>query len=276
MNTSKASSNNLGPPLKAVNGVSNEQGKRSTHRPRIESITTPPSQSCSVKRLTIKVRDERTSPVRAFLHIPQQDHQSRGQGRNKAALILLSGADGGMDGPSSLYPSLAAKMANRSGGLPVMRLDYRYPAQMKYCIQDVLAGMEYLENRYSISRFVLVGWSFGGALVAMIGGNDNRVIGCAMIASQLAETSGVESMAPRPLLLIHGTDDMTMRYSCSEELFEMYGDCGQRDLKLIDGDDHELSEYMEEVEKMLIDHVVRCITTDAEIFVRWHWEGAVE
>lgn len=82
-------------------------------------------------------------------------------------------------GPSSIYLSIADKLASLKQGIPVMRLDYRYPARNKYCVADVQAAMKYLEAGYGISRFVLVGWSFGGAPVYTLGGCDERVVGCA-------------------------------------------------------------------------------------------------
>lgn len=119
--------------------------------------------------------------------------------------------------------------------------------------------MTYLESRFAISRFVLVGWSFGGSLVSIVGGSDKRVVGCAMIASQLAETmTGVGSMAPRPLLLVHGTGDRIMRSSGSEELWEEYGEGGERRLVLLEGDDHGLSGSVGEVGEMIWGFVGRC------------------
>jgi len=166
-----------------------------------------------------------------------------------------------------MFPLIADKVASLNKGIPVMRIDYRYPANTKYCVPDVLAAIRYLETGYAVSRFVLVGWSFGGAPVSTVGGSDNRVVGCAMVASQLAETTGIRTMAPRPLLLMHGTGDKTMRYSCSEELYEDYGEGGEKELKLFEGDDHVLTKSSLEAEEMLCDFIMKCadvVVGDAE------------
>ena len=94
-------------------------------------------------------------------------------------------------GPSSIYLSIADKLASLNKGIPVMRLDYQYPARNRYCVADVQAAMKYLETGYGLSRFVLVDWSFGGAPVYTLGGCDETVVGCATIASQAAETDGI-------------------------------------------------------------------------------------
>ncbi|KAK3935173.1 hypothetical protein QBC46DRAFT_423577 [Diplogelasinospora grovesii] len=50
-------------------------------------------------------------------------------------------------------------------GVPTLRRDYRYPARNRFCAEDVQAAMKFLQDMYALERFVLVGWSFGGAPV---------------------------------------------------------------------------------------------------------------
>jgi alpha/beta superfamily hydrolase len=185
------------------------------------------------------------------------------QRHDKTAVILMSGASGGVAGPSSIYISMADKIASLRQGIPVLRMDYRYPARSKYCVADVLAAMDFLQRALGIGRFVLVGWSFGGAPVMAVGGQDDRVVGCATIASQTAETEGVERVAAKslPLLLLHGTDDRTLAHSCSERLLETYQWHAKDDmgfLHLFDGDDHALTKNSAKAEAMLCAFVMRC------------------
>jgi len=167
-------------------------------------------------------------------------------------------------GPSSIYLSLADKLASLKQPVPALRLDYRYPARNKYCVRDVLAAMKELQDSYQIEKFVLVGWSFGGAPVFTIGGQDKRVVGCATVASQTAETGGIRSLAPRPVLLLHGTGDRTLSPRCSERLYDMYGDGGERELKLFEGDDHALTRNSLEAEQWIGGFVLRCAGLDPE------------
>ncbi|OAL36484.1 hypothetical protein AYO20_04100 [Fonsecaea nubica] len=216
-----------------------------------------------------------------FSSLKQVQKSLSGYTENKdkvpAGAILLSGAGGGVVGPSSMYVSVGDKLASLRQGMPVLRLDYRYPAHDAPCVEDVTAAMDHLEEQYSIRRFVLVGWSFGGAPVVSfpyleganvvaekqsftVGGREReRVIGCATVASQTAGTAGIRKLAPRPLLLLHGTGDRTLRWDCSQSLYEAYGKKGDRQLKLFEDDDHALTRNALEVEELLCDFIAKCV-----------------
>jgi dipeptidyl aminopeptidase/acylaminoacyl peptidase len=220
-----------------------------------------------VKSFNLKVEDGIDGTVPAFLHLPKNY-----QTQQNTAAILLSGAGGGVVGPSSIYLSMADKLSSFQHGLPVLRMDYRIPARNKYCVTDVLAAMEYLGAQYNVSRFVLVGWSFGGAPVFTVGGQDSRVVGCATIASQTAETEGIRAVGKRgvPVLLLHGTGDRTLSPQCSERLYDMYGATGQRKIHYFEGDDHALTRNSAEAEKMLCEFIadvagLRMSTTEKEM-----------
>ena len=122
--------------------------------------------------------------------------------------------------------------------------------------------MSHLESTYGLNRFVLVGWSFGGAPVFTTAGQDSRVVGCATIASQTAETSSIRKLSPRPVLLMHGTADQTLGASCSESLFERYGGergvdgRGKGRLVLFEGDNHSLQGNAVEAERLLLGFIV--------------------
>lgn len=206
-----------------------------------------------VKSFNLKVQDGMDGTVSAFLHLPKNY-----QKQQSTAVILLSGAGGGVVGPSSIYLSMADKLASLQHGLPVLRMDYRFPARNKYCVPDVLAAMDYLKAQYNVSRFVLVGWSFGGAPVFTVGGQDTRVVGCATVASQTAETEGIRAVGRRgvPVLLLHGTGDRTLSPQCSERLYDMYGSRGgYRKVHYFEGDDHALTRNSSEAEKMLCEFI---------------------
>jgi pimeloyl-ACP methyl ester carboxylesterase len=205
--------------------------------------------------MSIEVEDKRGGAVPGFLHLPPSASATP---VSNTAAVLLSGAGGGIVGPSSIYLSLADKLASLQKPVPALRLDYRYPARSRYCVQDVLAAMDELESGYGIQHFVLVGWSFGGSPVFCIGGSDRRVVGCATIASQTAETEGIRRLAPKPLLLLHGTGDRTLSKGCSESLYERYGENGDRHLHLFPGDDHALTRNSLEAEQLIGGFILKC------------------
>lgn len=213
-----------------------------------------------VQPFELKVKDGPDGTVPAFLHMPPDYAQQPRKENGRTAAILLSGAGGGVVGPSSIYLSMADKLASLKQGLPVLRLDYRFPARNKYCVPDVLAAMDHLQRTHGVDRIVLVGWSFGGAPVFTVGGQDSRVVGCATVASQTAETEGIRQVGRRgvPLLLLHGTGDRTLSPQCSHRLYEMYGSKGDRNVHYFEDDDHALTKNSKVAETMLCEFVAKC------------------
>ncbi|KAF2136161.1 uncharacterized protein K452DRAFT_313405 [Aplosporella prunicola CBS 121167] len=228
--------------------------------PRLSVLDSAKKSICNVEQLSIAVNDGPDGAVPGFVHISSnfERRTSNSSSSSRTAAILLSGAGGGLVGPSSIYLSMATKLASLDAGIPALRMDYRYPARNKYCVQDVEAAMSLLEADYGLDRVVLVGWSFEGAPVFTVGGNNSRVVGCATVASQTAETEGIRRLAPRPILLLHRTGDRCLSYSCSERLHAMYGSKGDRRIHLFDGDDHALTRNAFEAELELCSFVMRC------------------
>ncbi|KAI1371416.1 alpha/beta-hydrolase [Hypoxylon crocopeplum] len=226
--------------------------------PHVSRLPSQAKSQTQVEKLSIQVEDGADGFVPGFLHMPPDFTSPAPATHHRTAAILLSGAGGGVVGPSSIYLSLGAKLAALGSGIPALRLDYRYPARNRYCVADVQAAMGYLQDLYGLDRFVLVGWSFGGAPVFTVGGSDERVVACATIASQTAETDGIRRLAPRPVLLLHGTGDTTLSSSCSERLYAVYGSKGARQLELFDHDDHAFSGNARTAEAMLLDFVASC------------------
>ena len=256
----KTSLSSIKPLPSKVTRISRCQDQGRDQLSNLSALKSAGIKICSVKRVSINVTANADPSVSApaFLHVPQDYQCEKTEDRERTGAILLSGAGGGVAGPSSMYLSIADKLASLRGGISVLRLDYRYPARNKYCVMDVQAAMNYMEKDYAISRFVLVGWSFGGAPVFTVGGMDKRVIGCATVASQTAETEGIRNLNPRPVLLLHGTGDRTLSPSCSRRLYQMYGSRGVRTIKLFDDDDHALTRNSLEAEEMLCQFITKC------------------
>ncbi|RAH64579.1 uncharacterized protein BO66DRAFT_475674 [Aspergillus aculeatinus CBS 121060] len=202
------------------------------------------------ERIRITVHDPHDHEAPAILHRPRSYNAREVRG---AAVILISGAGGGVSGPEGIYPSLADKLTLHLS-IPVMRLDYREPARTRYCTADVLAAMDYLTQQYQSARFVLVGWSFGGSPCFTVAAREpERVVAVATVASQTAMTSGISKLSPRPLLLLHGTGDTVLSVRCSVALYGQYGSKGgSRELKTFPGDDHGLSQNAEEAERWIL------------------------
>jgi pimeloyl-ACP methyl ester carboxylesterase len=203
--------------------------------------------------------------VSGYLHLPADYEARKGSKKIDAAAILLSGARGGVVGPCSIYLSMADKLASLRQGIPVLRLDYRFPAHNKHYVEDVYAAMKMLWQDHEVARFILVGWSFGRVPVFTVGGTEQeRVLGCATIASQTAEAGGIRHLSPRPVLLLHGTADKTLNAACSEGLYRLCGPSGDRSLHLYEGDGHALTRNAADAGERLCRFIAKCAGVDIE------------
>ncbi|MFA7250357.1 MAG: alpha/beta hydrolase [Dehalococcoidia bacterium] len=177
----------------------------------------------------------------------------------RGAVLLVGGGDGGFDGPAeALYPTLAEDFAAR--GLGTLRLDFRihrFPNDVDEGAYDVLAGLGWLATQ-GVEQVALVGHSFGGAVVIEAAAHDASVSAVVTLATQTAGAQNVALVAPRPLLLIHGLDDVRLSPRCSELLYGMAGD--PRSLVLIPGATHSLRQAREEVRARILGFVVDALT----------------
>jgi len=164
-----------------------------------------------------------------------------------AAVIWVGGAGGGLDGPAGgLYPRLAGLLVGQ--GVASLRLHYRHPNDLIACIFDVLLGIEYLK-KCGRGRVALVGHSFGGAVVISAGAVSQDVVAVAALSSQTRGAEYVNEISPRPLLLMHGTDDDVLSASCSHELYEQGGE--PKELLLYPGASHSLDECRDGIDRDL-------------------------
>jgi dienelactone hydrolase len=153
-------------------------------------------------------------------------------------VVMVGGAEGGVLGPSGIYEDLAERMHEQS--LAALRLQYRRPNFLAECVQDTLAGVDLLVE-HGITRVVLVGWSFGGAVVITAGAGSQPVVGVATVASQLYGTELVSQLAPRRLLFIHGTADPVLSDRCSRQLYAQARP--PKALVLFEHDDHGIERH---------------------------------
>jgi dienelactone hydrolase len=148
-------------------------------------------------------------------------------------IVMVGGAGGGLVGPAGIYPELAARL--QADGITALRLEYRVPNDLDACVYDTLIGVAAL-GRLGVRRVVLLGWSFGGAVVIAAGAESAAVVGVATVASQTYGTGAVSRLAPRNLLLLHGTGDAVLPDRCSRDLYARAGE--PKELILYPGDNH--------------------------------------
>ncbi|MHB8380836.1 MAG: dienelactone hydrolase family protein [Candidatus Binataceae bacterium] len=169
------------------------------------------------------------------------------------AVLCVSGAMGGLDGPAHLYARLGLALPRQ--GIAVARLDYRAPGEFAECLVDAMAALTFLRG-IEYRRLATVGHSFGGAVAINAGTIAQGVTAVAAISSQLGGAHMVGELAPRPLLLLHGTADAILSQQSSEAIFARAGD--PKRLELIAGADHGFSAHgdriLEIVERWLLEN----------------------
>ena len=171
--------------------------------------------------------------------------------------IWVGGAGGGLDGPArGLYPAACERLQKEN--VAGLRLHYRYPNHLENCVLDTLMGVEFLAS-LGITRVALVGHSFGGAVVVSAGAISPNVKAVIPMSTQ---TYGVElapEIAPRPLLLIHGTADEILPDRCSHYVYQIAGE--PKELRLFPGARHGLDEAREEILNLLVSWIVEKLAT---------------
>ena len=171
------------------------------------------------------------------------------------AVVWVGGAGGGLDGPAGgLYPRLAGQLAGQQ--IASLRLDYRHPNELLACILDTLLGVAYLKMQ-SLNRAVLVGHSFGGAVVISAGALGEEVAGVAALSSQTYGTDLAAELSPKSLLLMHGTADEILPHACSLDIYRRAAE--PKKIQLYQGCRHGLDECRDRLDRDLADWIVRVL-----------------
>ena len=165
-----------------------------------------------------------------------------------AAIVWVFGSGGGLGGPAGgMYTRLARIL--EPDGWTSLRLDYRRPGHLMSCVLDALAGMHVLEGM-GLYRIILVGHSFGGAVVISAGAASPSTLGVAALSSQSAGTGAVDKLSPRPLLLMHGQADEVLPAAASKDIYSRALE--PKELLLYPGCKHGLDQCREQVDTDLL------------------------
>jgi uncharacterized protein len=129
-----------------------------------------------------------------------------------------------------------------------LRLCYRHPNVLPECALDVLAGVAYL-TQGGAQPVVLVGHSFGGAVVITAGALNDHVAGVVALAPQTSGARLAGQLAPRPLLVVHGKANTRLPYTGGVQIYDWAQEPKQ--LVLYEGAEHRLDECAEELDQLL-------------------------
>ena len=164
------------------------------------------------------------------------------------AVVWIIGTGRATDSPGNgMYERLAARLAGDN--IASLRLDYRKPGNLIDCVLDVLLGIGFL-RKYGHQRVTLVGHSFGGSVAINASVASPAVTAVAALSSQLAGADDIAELAPRPVLLMHGSADEVRSEIGSRHLFELAAD--PKELILYEGCGHDYTECSENVERDLL------------------------
>ena len=119
---------------------------------------------------------------------------------------------------------------------------------MSECVLDLLTGVAGLKG-LGCGPVVVVGHSFGGAVVIAAGAASAQISGVVSLSPQTYGANGAPRIAPRPLLLVHGKADTRLPYSCAVQIHQMAGE--PKKLVLYEGAEHRLGECREELQVLL-------------------------
>lgn len=159
------------------------------------------------------------------------------------AVLMVGGVSGDFDSPAgNLYPRLA--QALQKVGVASLRVQFRDPIDLDDSTNDVLAAVEFLAGR-DLTCIGAVGHSFGGAVVIQAALRARQIVTVVTLATQGFGTEGVEDIAPRPILFIHGYDDEVLPPVCSIDAYDRAGE--PKDLMLLEGTRHVLNESADTV-----------------------------
>jgi alpha-beta hydrolase superfamily lysophospholipase len=180
--------------------------------------------------------------------IPGILHQAQD---SRLAVIWVYGARGGYGGPGGgTYTRLAEQFVTQ--GITSLRLDYRKPNHLPECVLDLLAGVAFFKG-LEYHPVVVVGHSFGGAVVISAGAGSTHVKGVVCLSSQTYGADQAPLVSPRPLLLVHGKADTRLPFYCSQQIYDHAREPKQ--LVLYEGAEHRLDECKDELEQLLSDWI---------------------
>lgn len=163
------------------------------------------------------------------------------------AVVWVCGARGGFGGPASgLYAELAQEFTDQ--GITSLRMDYRHPNQIHECALDLVAGAGFL-SAVGYGPAVVVGHSFGGAVVIAAGSVSDHIGAVVSLSPQTYGAQGAGLLSPKPLLVVHGKADTRLPFSCAVAIHDWAKE--PRELVLYEGAEHRLDECRDELADLL-------------------------
>ena len=215
---------------------SGEQPENQRRGMRIEQVLVgPPHEGDAGEGLLIQTS---RGDIAAILHAAPDTTR---------AVVWVCGARGGFGGPASgLYAELAQEFTEQ--GITSMRMDYRHPNHIHECALDLVAGTGFL-GATGHGQVVVVGHSFGGAVVIAAGSVSDNIGAVVALSPQTYGAQGAGLLSPKPLLVVHGKADTRLPFSCGVAIHDWAKE--PREIVLYEGAEHRLDECRDELADLL-------------------------
>tara|TARA_B100001123_G_scaffold68611_1_gene76646 strand:- start:1193 stop:1888 length:696 start_codon:yes stop_codon:yes gene_type:complete len=195
-------------------------------------------------------------PIQTIIHHDPTSPTHRG-------IVWVGGARGGFEGPAgSMYKLLGDGL---SPGITSIRLDYRQPNVLVECVMDTLAALSFLSGT-GHTDVILVGHSFGGAVVIKAAPYSEVVKGVIALSSQTFGAGDVSQVSPSPILLVHGERDTVLSQESSVKIFEWAEE--PKELRLIPENGHGLQESAQEIRQLVSEWLVQHLYLPGELTQR--------
>ena len=195
-------------------------------------------------------------PIQTIIHHDPISPTHRG-------IVWVGGARGGFEGPAgSMYKLLGDGL---SPGITSIRLDYRQPNVLVECVMDTLAALSFLSGT-GHTDVILVGHSFGGAVVIKAAPYSEVVKGVIALSSQTFGAGDVSQVSPSPILLVHGERDTVLSQESSVKIFEWAEE--PKELRLIPENGHGLQESAQEIRQLVSEWLVQHLYLPGELTQR--------
>mgnify|MGYP001200388951 FL=1 len=177
--------------------------------------------------------------IQAIAHHGEAGTATRG-------IVWVWGANGGFAGPADgIFNDLAEQF---KPDITSIRINYRDPRVLHESVLDALVGVSFLAGT-GHTEIALVGHSFGGAVVISAAPFSERVKAVVALSSQTMGATKAADVSPRPLLLVHGQEDIRLPPRCSELIYDWALE--PKELKLYPEAGHGLMQCKDELREFL-------------------------
>ena len=159
-----------------------------------------------------------------------------------------------------------ASSALNDAGLVSLRINFRGVGQStgehdegRGEIEDVQAGLDYLEQNYPNQPLTLCGFSFGARVGLEVGISDTRVLNLISIGTPVEKYDfAFLAKCAKPILFVHGDKDEFGAVPRLEELVnEIKAHNSRVELRIIEGSGHFFEGHLDELKQVITDWAKR-------------------